>query len=56
MNYGTDNVISIYNTENRMHFDHAVCVIRAGEIGMFDFIETSKKLKKKKEREKDGRR
>lgn len=41
VSYGTDNVISIYNTGNRMHFDHAVCVIRAGEIGMFNLIETS---------------
>lgn len=31
-----------------MHLDHAVCVIRAGEIGMSDLIETSGKLKEKK--------
>lgn len=43
--YGTDNVISVRNMGNRMHFDHAACVIRAGEIGIFDLIKTSEKLK-----------
>lgn len=34
MSYGTDNVILDRDAGDRVHFDPAVCIIRAGETGL----------------------